>query len=382
MWQRGRAGGGRPLSWHGGGLGAGGPHGPWGDWRPRGYPPRVLPPTPWGWHPWGCPPRVPLHGAVSPQRRVMGEALLTPWEGVVPSGGGVSPVMGTLTPPYGSAGAGWCHGGWGAVTVSPCGWGCLCRAPLTALSPARSQSEEDKQLQDELEMLVERLGVSLRHGPPARRGGVQSWEPWPGLGSIPPAVTAVPCAVAGVHWERSPSLCIPQPCCRSEPCPWDLCLPLLGDGDMAGGKLRGGVVVVQEPASCFLTGSFPLQEKDTSLYRPALEELRRQIRSSTTSMTSVPKPLKFLRPHYGKLKEIYENMAPGENKVKALGPAVPSHGAGAGDHGALWTLWSHISLCGLPLWTITCQGRAFAACDAMWVQGWCRVLAAPCPTCI
>uniref|UniRef100_A0A8B9SN69 26S proteasome non-ATPase regulatory subunit 2 n=1 Tax=Anas platyrhynchos TaxID=8839 RepID=A0A8B9SN69_ANAPL len=57
-----------------------------------------------------------------------------------------------------------------------------------------------------------------------------------------------------------------------------------------------------------------LGEKDTSLYRPALEELRRQIRSSTTSMTSVPKPLKFLRPHYGKLKEIYEGMAPGENK--------------------------------------------------------------------
>lgn len=33
-------------------------------------------------------------------------------------------------------------------------------------------------------------------------------------------------------------------------------------------------------------------------------------------MTSVPKPLKFLRPHYGKLKEIYESMAPGENKVR------------------------------------------------------------------
>lgn len=57
------------------------------------------------------------------------------------------------------------------------------------------------------------------------------------------------------------------------------------------------------------------QEKDTALYHPALEELRRLIRSSTTSMTSVPKPLKFLRPHYGKLKEIYEGMAPGENKV-------------------------------------------------------------------
>lgn len=60
------------------------------------------------------------------------------------------------------------------------------------------------------------------------------------------------------------------------------------------------------------------QETDTSLYRPALEELRRQIRSSTTSMTSVPKPLKFLRPHYGKLKEIYEGMVPGENKVGKL----------------------------------------------------------------
>lgn len=58
-----------------------------------------------------------------------------------------------------------------------------------------------------------------------------------------------------------------------------------------------------------------LQDKNTDLYRPALEELRRQIRSSTTSMTSVPKPLKFLRPHYGKLKEIYDGMAPGENKV-------------------------------------------------------------------
>ncbi|KAM8768799.1 26S proteasome non-ATPase regulatory subunit 2 [Acanthopagrus schlegelii] len=57
-----------------------------------------------------------------------------------------------------------------------------------------------------------------------------------------------------------------------------------------------------------------LGEKNTALYRPALEELRRLIRSSTTSMTSVPKPLKFLRPHYGKLKEIYDGMAVGENK--------------------------------------------------------------------
>ncbi|XP_071853454.1 26S proteasome non-ATPase regulatory subunit 2-like [Apostichopus japonicus] len=57
-----------------------------------------------------------------------------------------------------------------------------------------------------------------------------------------------------------------------------------------------------------------LQEKDTSLYKPALEQLRQQIRASTSSMTSVPKPLKFLRKHYDTLKEIYENMPAGENK--------------------------------------------------------------------
>lgn len=90
-------------------------------------------------------------------------------------------------------------------------------------------------------------------------------------------------------------------------------MAVFGDGWWGGGARTN---------PCSLTGSFCLQEKDTSLYRPALEELRRQIRSSTTSMTSVPKPLKFLRPHYGKLKEIYENMAPGENKVKALGPTI------------------------------------------------------------
>lgn len=37
--------------------------------------------------------------------------------------------------------------------------------------------------------------------------------------------------------------------------------------------------------------------------RNALRHLSSEIRSATTSMTSVPKPLKFLRPHYGQLKK-------------------------------------------------------------------------------
>lgn len=40
----------------------------------------------------------------------------------------------------------------------------------------------------------------------------------------------------------------------------------------------------------------------------ALESVRREIRSATSSMTSVPKPLKFLRPHYDRLKEAHGRM--------------------------------------------------------------------------
>lgn len=48
-----------------------------------------------------------------------------------------------------------------------------------------------------------------------------------------------------------------------------------------------------------------LSEPETTLYRPALESLRTLIRTATSSMTSVPKPLKFLRPHYPRLKALY-----------------------------------------------------------------------------
>lgn len=38
----------------------------------------------------------------------------------------------------------------------------------------------------------------------------------------------------------------------------------------------------------------------------ALEYLRNEIRTATSSMTSVPKPLKFLRPSYALLKKAFE----------------------------------------------------------------------------
>ncbi|KAK8622408.1 hypothetical protein V6N13_117325 [Hibiscus sabdariffa] len=51
-----------------------------------------------------------------------------------------------------------------------------------------------------------------------------------------------------------------------------------------------------------------VQDSDAGLQKVALESMRHEIRTSTSSMTSVPKPLKFLRPHYGTLKGFYETM--------------------------------------------------------------------------
>jgi len=56
------------------------------------------------------------------------------------------------------------------------------------------------------------------------------------------------------------------------------------------------------------------QDVDVGVQKLALNQLITEIKSSTSSMTSVPKPLKFLRPHYDKLKEVYEPYPNVENK--------------------------------------------------------------------
>ena len=57
-----------------------------------------------------------------------------------------------------------------------------------------------------------------------------------------------------------------------------------------------------------------LTESDHSLYKAALEAIKTSIKTSTSSMTAVPKPLKFLRPHYDKLVEAYEKWPKSANK--------------------------------------------------------------------
>ena len=57
--------------------------------------------------------------------------------------------------------------------------------------------------------------------------------------------------------------------------------------------------------------------RDKSLQTPlrmqALEVIVTELRTSTSSMTSVPKPLKFLRPHYDDLKTLYTPLSTEEN---------------------------------------------------------------------
>lgn len=48
-----------------------------------------------------------------------------------------------------------------------------------------------------------------------------------------------------------------------------------------------------------------LQENNRELHKTSLTYLTTEIRSATSSMTSVPKPLKFLRPSYTLLKDVY-----------------------------------------------------------------------------
>eukprot|EP00051_Salpingoeca_urceolata_P026738 m.478399 g.478399 ORF g.478399 m.478399 type:complete len:897 (-) comp21140_c0_seq1:156-2846(-) len=60
-----------------------------------------------------------------------------------------------------------------------------------------------------------------------------------------------------------------------------------------------------------------LEDPDASLHKPALESLRTHIRAATSSMTSVPKPLRFLRPHYDAIQKAYERFEDPETKAFA-----------------------------------------------------------------
>ena len=59
-------------------------------------------------------------------------------------------------------------------------------------------------------------------------------------------------------------------------------------------------------------------ESDETLWGLALTSLTSLIRASTTSMTAVPKPLKFMIPNYDKMKQIYAKIPDGDIKEERI----------------------------------------------------------------
>ncbi|KAL8693705.1 MAG: hypothetical protein Q9218_001506 [Villophora microphyllina] len=80
-----------------------------------------------------------------------------------------------------------------------------------------------------------------------------------------------------------------------------------------------------------------LKESDISLYIPALDAIKDFIKTSTSSMTAVPKPLKFLMPHYDDLTKTYEEWPTG-NEKGSLADVLSVLGMTQGDEEKLETL--------------------------------------------
>jgi len=80
-----------------------------------------------------------------------------------------------------------------------------------------------------------------------------------------------------------------------------------------------------------------LKEDDASLYKPAMDAIKTFIKTSTSSMTAVPKPLKFLRPHYDELAALYDRW-PASPDRDSLADMLSVLGMTYGDEEKLETL--------------------------------------------
>ncbi|KAK5204085.1 proteasome regulatory particle base subunit [Exophiala xenobiotica] len=80
-----------------------------------------------------------------------------------------------------------------------------------------------------------------------------------------------------------------------------------------------------------------LKEDDASLYKPAMDAIKNFIKTSTSSMTAVPKPLKFLRPHYDELAALYGKWPAGPDR-DSLADMLSVLGMTYGDEEKLETL--------------------------------------------
>jgi len=59
-----------------------------------------------------------------------------------------------------------------------------------------------------------------------------------------------------------------------------------------------------------------LHDKKKEIHHHALQMIKTLIKNATASLTSVPKPLKFLREKYDELKELFAKWSAGTEKVR------------------------------------------------------------------
>jgi 26S proteasome regulatory subunit N1 len=79
-------------------------------------------------------------------------------------------------------------------------------------------------------------------------------------------------------------------------------------------------------------------DADAGVAALAIESLGNEIRTATSSMTSVPKPLKFLRPHYDTLKARLEGLAAGAPNREQLADVVSVLAMTSSEEGSRETL--------------------------------------------
>ena len=57
-----------------------------------------------------------------------------------------------------------------------------------------------------------------------------------------------------------------------------------------------------------------LKDHNEEIQKQALDMIKLEVSTATSSMTSIPKPLKFLHPYYKQIKDYYDNLR--ENQFK------------------------------------------------------------------
>ncbi len=88
---------------------------------------------------------------------------------------------------------------------------------------------------------------------------------------------------------------------------------------------------------------------DGGVQAMALASIGDQIRTATTSMTSVPKPLKFLRHHYATLQSVYDGLPDSNKNKKQLADVLSVLAMTSGKPGARESLRYKLAGAGLDI---------------------------------